>query len=94
MHQIHLKTLMLALGLAFGSAALAGGDKEVSITAPILNPVTNPLPINAAGTAAKNAQEGVHGAVTGTTGVVIPHYYVNVGVNGQTVPVDPFTINR
>lgn len=85
---------MLVVSLVFGSAALAGGDKEVRVNVPVARPATNPLPIGAAGTAAKNAHAGAHSTITGTTGVSVPHYYVNVGVNGQSVPVDPFTINR
>ncbi len=85
---------MLIISLALGSVALAGGDKEVSVSIPVLAPLINPLPIGAVGTTAYNTQEGAHSAITSSTGVSVPHYYINVSVNGQTVPVDPFTFNR
>ena len=88
------KAAILVLSLAIGSIALADGDKEVKVSIPVLAPVTNPLPINSVGTAAYNAQEGAHNTQSGITGVNISHYYVNVSLNGQTVPIDPFTVNR
>ena len=92
--QLHRKAVLLVIGLVFGNAALAGGESGVTVNAPLAQPVTNPLPVNQVGTTAYNTQEGVHSAITATTGVIVPHSYVVIKVNGQSVPVDPFRFNR
>lgn len=72
-------------GSAF-AAHLSDQDLTLSVT---LLPGSISAP-SSTGTLTYEAQEGVHDALTSTTGLEVDHYYVWVTVNGQPVAaVDP-----
>lgn len=56
--------------------------------------VSDALPIDTVGSTLFQTQESVHDTVSNTTGTSVDHYYIWIGVNGQSVPVDPFSFNR
>lgn len=90
-----LSVLALVVGLSVSFAAYEPShDVHVNVDTGAGSKVTDALPIDAAGRTAFNAQEGVHRTVKKTTGTSVNHDYVWIGVNGQSVPVDPFCANR
>ena len=84
--------IMLSL-LAFGSVA-AAKDSFIRLKGPLAQIVNNVLPVAETGAALYEAQEGAHGAVTATTGVAIPHDYINVCTEDECVPIDPFRVRN
>jgi hypothetical protein len=86
---------VVGMGLSF---ALANGspsrDVHVNVDTGPAKAVTHALPIDAVGSTLYKAQEGVHHTVKRTTGTSVDHHYVWLGVDGQSVPVDPFEFSR
>ena len=86
---------VLGVGLSF---ACASGDPSHDVHVDVhtgpARAVTHALPIDALGSTLYQAQEGVHHTVKQTTGTSVDHHYVWIGVDGQSVPVDPFEFSR
>lgn len=86
--------IMLSL-LAFGSVA-AAKDSFIRLKGPLAQTINNVLPVAETGAALYEAQEGAHAAVTATTGVAIPHDYINIDIctEDECVPIDPFRVRN
>jgi len=69
-------------------------DVYINVKHPALGGAAKALPIQALGNVAFVAQEGAHQFVRATSGVGIDHYYIWLCIDGQCVPVDPYTINK
>ena len=85
--------LAVTAGLALGSSAL-GADDDVYVSAEVALLGDAASPLGEVGAELWDLQEGLHAAITGLTGVSVPHYYVWICLNGACVPVDPFTVSR
>lgn len=85
--------LGVELSFAFASGA-SNRDVHVNVDTGPAKAVTHALPIDALGSTLFTAQEGVHHTVKRTTGTSVDHHYVWIGVDGQSVPVDPFEFSR
>lgn len=89
-----LRTILLAsLVLALFSSAFAR-DWHVRLRAPVVTAVTDELPLAAVGNSLYRAQEGVHGALKGLTGVEVDYFYVWLHVGNASIPVDPLYFSK
>lgn len=79
--------LALALCLLLAAPALAWGS--LTIRSDLTDTVAEELNVGEVGDALYEAQEGVHDAVTDTTGVEIEHDYIDICAGDECVPVDP-----
>ena len=86
-------TLVVGLSVAFADYNPTQ-DVHVNVNTGAGKKVTDALPIGKVGKTLFQAQEGVHNTVSKTTGTSVNHSYIWIGVNGQSVPVDPFTVSR
>jgi len=86
---------VLGVGLSFAFAdGNRGRDVHFNVDTGPAKAVTHALPIDAVGSTLYRMQEGAHRTVEQTTGTSVDHYYVWIGVDGQSVPVDPFEFSR
>lgn len=79
--------IALALSALLGVPALAWGS--LTIRTSLTDEVAEELNVGEVGDALYEAQEGVHDAVTDTTGVEIEHDYIDICAGDECVPVDP-----
>ncbi len=86
---------VLGVGLSFAFADRnPSRDVHVNVDTGPAKAVTHALPIDAVGSTLYKVQQGVHHTVKQTTGTSVDHHYVWIGVDGQSVPVDPFEFSR
>ena len=89
-----LRTILLAsLALALFSSAFAK-DLHLRLNIRLVTAVTDKLPLAPVGNKLYEAQEGVHAAITGFTGVKIDHFYVWLHVGNTSIPIDPLYFSK
>lgn len=89
-----LRTILLAgLVLALFSSAF-GRDWHLRLNVPLVTQITDTLPLAPLGNALYDAQEGVHAAVAGSTGIALDYFYIWIHVGELSIPVDPIYFSK
>ncbi len=92
----NLSLVFITLAVLTGANLAAAKDSFIRLKGPLAQTINNVLPVAETGAALYEAQEGAHAAVTATTGVAIPHDYINIDIctEDECVPIDPFRVRN